>query len=245
MTIRVMIVDDQPMIRAGFRALLSTADEIDIDVVADAADGAAAIDLARRELVDVVLMDVRMPGMDGLEATRRICSDENLSGVRVLILTTFELDEYVFEALRAGASGFLSKSVGLADLVSAIRTVAAGESLLSPSATRALINAFLTVPPAASGAKEHHPGLAHLTERETEVVKLVGEGLSNAEIATRFAISPLTVKTHVNRAMMKLDLRDRSQLVVVAYQEGLVPNTTASSGPPSRPTATLPERRDW
>lgn len=219
MTIRVMIVDDQPMIRAGFGVLLESAQ--DIEVVAEAGDGASAVTKVRELRPDIVLMDVRMPGTDGLSATRAICSDPDLAAVRVVILTTFELDEYVFEALRAGASGFLSKSVDPDDLVDAIRAVADGQSLLSPAATRSLIEAFLSsstvVPPPVA-----NPGLVHLTEREREVVGLVANGLTNLEIAERFTISPLTVKTHVNRAMVKLGLRDRSQLVVVAYQEGLV-----------------------
>ena len=218
MTVRVMIVDDQPMIRAGFRALLEPAE--DIEVVADVGDGATAVQQVRELRPDVVLMDIRMPGMDGLAATRAICADPGLVGVRVVILTTFERDEYVFESLRAGASGFLSKSVDPDDLRKAIYSVVAGESLLSPAATKSLIGAFLAAPPPA-GAIDPHPGLAHLTDREIEVVQQVATGLTNSEIAKRFAISPLTVKTHVSRAMVKLGLRDRSQLVVVAYQEGL------------------------
>lgn len=218
MTIRVMIVDDQPMIRAGFRALLEPAG--DIEVVADVGDGATAVQQVRALRPDVVLMDIRMPGTDGLAATRAICADPGLVEVRVVILTTFERDEYVFESLRAGASGFLSKSVDPDDLRQAIYSVVAGESLLSPAATKSLIGAFLAAPPPA-GVTDPHPGLAYLTDREVEVVRLVATGLTNSEIAKQFAISPLTVKTHVSRAMVKLGLRDRSQLVVVAYQEGL------------------------
>lgn len=219
MTIRVVIADDQALIRAGFRVLIEGAD--DVVVVGEAADGDEAVLLARSERADVVLMDIRMPGVDGLEATRRIAADENLAGVKVLILTTFELDEYVYLALRAGASGFLGKSVEPGDLLTAIRLVAAGESLLSPAATRSLIAGFLSQPSriAAAGAPAR---LEQLTEREREIVALVAEGLSNDDIAERLGISALTVKTHVNRAMGKLDLRDRAQLVVAAYQSGLV-----------------------
>ena len=219
MTIRVLIADDQALIRAGFRALVDGAE--DLVVVGEASDGQEAVALARRERADVVLMDIRMPGLDGLEATRRIGADEDLAGVKVLILTTFELDEYVYLALRAGASGFLGKSVDPDDLLDAIRLVAAGESLLSPAATRSLIASFLAQPSrvAAAGAPAR---LDQLTDREREIVALVAEGLTNDDIAERLVISPMTVKTHVNRAMAKLDLRDRAQLVVAAYQSGLV-----------------------
>ncbi|MDR3068347.1 MAG: response regulator transcription factor [Cellulomonas sp.] len=219
MTIRVLIADDQALIRAGFSRLVDGAD--DLVVVGEAADGHQAVALARSERADVVLMDIRMPGLDGIEATRRISSDEDLAGVKVLVLTTFELDEYVFLALRAGASGFLGKSVEPDDLIDAIRIVAAGEALLSPTATRSLIAAFLTQPSrvATAGAPTQ---LEQLTEREREIVALVAEGLTNDEIATRLFISPMTVKTHVNRSMAKLDLRDRAQLVVAAFQSGLV-----------------------
>lgn len=219
MTIRVLIADDQALIRAGFRVLVDGAD--DLVVVGEAADGEAAVTLARSTRADVVLMDIRMPGVDGLEATRRISADEDLAGVKVLILTTFELDEYVYLALRAGASGFLGKGVDPDDLLDAIRLVAAGEALLSPAATRSLIATFLTQPSrvAAAGAARQ---LEQLTGREREIVALVAEGLTNDEIADRLVISPMTVKTHVNRSMTKLDLRDRAQLVVAAYQSGLV-----------------------
>ncbi len=219
MTVRVVIADDQALIRAGFRVLVDGAD--DLEVVGEAADGAQAVEMARTARADVVLMDIRMPGVDGLEATRRICSDDDLAGVKVLVLTTFELDEYVFLALRAGASGFLGKSVDPDDLLDAIRLVAAGEALLSPAATRSLITTFLAQPSrvAAAGIPAR---LDQLTDREREIVALVAEGLTNDEIAERLVISPATVKTHVNRSMVKLDLRDRAQLVVVAYQSGLV-----------------------
>jgi DNA-binding NarL/FixJ family response regulator len=220
--IRVALADDQALVRAGFSALLQA--EPEIEVAGEAADGAEALRLVRAEVPDVVLMDIRMPEMDGLEATRAIVAERRLAGVRVLILTTFELDEYVFGALRAGASGFLVKDTEPAELVAAVRLVAGGEALLSPRVTRRLIAEF------ASRAKEP-PGtdaLAELTAREREVMALVGEGLSNEEIAARFVLSPATVKTHVNRAMSKLDARDRAQLVVLAYECGLVrPGWTA------------------
>lgn len=219
MTIRVLIADDQALIRAGFRVLVDGAD--DLTVVAEASDGEQAVALAKSERVDVVLMDIRMPGIDGLEATRRISADEDLAGVKVLVLTTFELDEYVYLALRAGASGFLGKSVEPDDLLDAIRLVAAGESLLSPAATRSLIASFLAQPSRVASAAAPTQ-LGQLTDREREIVALVAEGLTNDEIAERLVISPLTVKTHVNRSMAKLDLRDRAQLVVAAYQSGLV-----------------------
>ncbi|HEX2745530.1 MAG TPA: response regulator transcription factor [Streptosporangiaceae bacterium] len=226
MTIRVLIADDQALIRAGFRALVDSAP--DLEVVGEASDGRRAVELARNARADVVLMDVRMPDLDGLAATRLICGDENLAGVRVLILTTFELDEYVFEALRAGASGFLGKGVEPGDLLDAIRTVAVGDALLSPKATKGLIARFLTAPETSPGTS---PGqLEILTAREREVLALVATGLSNSEIAEQLVVSPLTAKTHVNRAMMKLGARDRAQLVVVAYQTGLV----RAAGPPSQ-----------
>ena len=219
MTIRVVIADDQALIRAGFRVLVDAAD--DLVVVGEASDGERAVALAKSERADVVLMDIRMPGLDGLEATRRISADEDLAGVKVLILTTFELDEYVYLALRAGASGFLGKGVDPDDLVDAIRLVAAGESLLSPAATRSLIMSFLSQPSRVTAAGAP-PQLERLTDREREIVALVAEGLTNDEIAERLVISPMTAKTHVNRSMSKLDLRDRAQLVVAAYQSGLV-----------------------
>ena len=217
MTIRVLLADDQTLVRSGFRALLERSD--DIEVVGEAADGAEAIDLARAERPDVLLMDIRMPGVDGLEATRRITADETLAKVRVIMLTTFELDEYVFEALHAGASGFLLKDVEPDELRAAVRIVAHGEALLSPSVTRRLIREFVAQP------GRHRPPpqqLDSLTEREREVLALVAQGLSNQEIAERLVISPATAKTHVSRTMMKLRAHDRAQLVVLAYETGLV-----------------------
>lgn len=217
MTIRVLIADDQALIRAGFRVLVDSAP--DLEVVGEASDGAEAVALARSTRADVVLMDIRMPGTDGLEATRAITADDDLAGVRVLVLTTFEIDEYVVEAVRAGASGFLGKGVEPDALLDAIRVVAAGDSLLSPRATRALIARF--VAPDASHPTAD-PRLERLTAREREVVALVAQGMSNEDIAEHLHVSPLTAKTHANRAMMKLDARDRAQLVVIAYQSGLV-----------------------
>ena len=215
--IRVLLADDQALIRAGFHVLIDAAD--DLEVVAEATDGAQAVDLARRERADVVLMDIRMPRVDGLEATRRISADDDLAGVKVIILTTFESDEYVYQAIRAGASGFLVKDTEPADLLQAIRVVARGDALLSPSVTRRLITDLATRP-------ERRPPsdrvLAGLTEREREVLALVAEGLSNDEIAGRLFLSPLTAKTHVSRIMTKLNARDRAQLVVIAYESGLV-----------------------
>jgi DNA-binding NarL/FixJ family response regulator len=214
--IRVVVADDQALVRAGFAALVGAQD--DMEVVAEAADGAAAVELVREFRPHVVLMDIRMPGMDGLEATRAIVADPTLGEVRVVILTTFELDEYVFEALRAGATGFLVKHTEPAELVRAVRTVAAGEALLSPGVTRRLIAEF------ADRAKEPPAStrLDALTEREREVIAVVAQGLSNDEIAAKLYLSPATVKTHVNRAMAKLSARDRAQLVVLAYEAGLV-----------------------
>jgi DNA-binding NarL/FixJ family response regulator len=215
--IRVLLADDQALIRAGFRVLVDAAD--DLEVVGEATDGQQAADLARRARADVVLMDIRMPGVDGLEATRRICADEDLAGVKVIILTTFESDEYVYQALRAGASGFLVKDTEPAELLQAIRVVARGEALLSPSVTRRLITdvARRPEPRPASGQV-----LSALTDREREVMALVAEGMSNDEIAARLFLSPLTSKTHVSRIMTKLNARDRAQLVVIAYESGLV-----------------------
>jgi DNA-binding NarL/FixJ family response regulator len=217
--IRVVLADDQGLVRAGFRALLDDAG--DIEVVGEAGDGAAAVDLARSTRPDVVLMDIRMPVLDGLEATRRIVADELLAGVRVLVLTTFELDEYVFEALAAGASGFLLKNTDPMELLRAVRVVAEGDALLAPSVTRRLIAEFAAARRQAS-APAAAVDLAALTEREREVMALAGAGLSNEEIAERLVVSPATARTHVSRAMVKLGARDRAQLVVFAYESGLV-----------------------
>jgi DNA-binding NarL/FixJ family response regulator len=214
--IRVLLADDQALVRAGFRALLDA--QPDIEVVGEAGDGERAVALSGELTPDVVLMDIRMPGVDGLDATRRIVADERQAGVKVVILTTFDVDEYVFEAIRVGASGFLVKDTEPEELVQAVRVVAAGEALLSPSVTKRLIQEF------ATRAKEPQPagGLDELTDREREVVALVAEGLSNQEIAARLVVSPATAKTHVSRAMGKLRVRDRAQLVVIGYESGLV-----------------------
>ena len=214
--IRVLLADDQGLVRAGFRALLDA--EADVSVVGEAREGREAIELTRSLRPDVVLMDIRMPELDGLAATREIAADRALAGVRIVILTTFEIDDYVFEALRAGASGFLVKDTEPVDLIAAVRLVAGGEALLSPSVTRRVIEEF------AVRAKEPPPSgdLDELTEREREVMALVGTGLSNEEIAGRLVVSPATAKTHVSRAMIKLGARDRAQLVVLAYEYGLV-----------------------
>jgi DNA-binding NarL/FixJ family response regulator len=217
--IRVLLADDQGLVRAGFRALLEDAG--DVEVVGEAGDGAAAVDLTRSTRPDVVLMDIRMPVLDGLEATRRIVADELLAGVRVLVLTTFELDEYVFEALAAGASGFLLKNTDPVELLRAIRVVAEGEALLAPSVTRRLIAEFTAARRQAAGPPAG-VDLAALTDREREVMALAGAGLSNEEIAERLVVSPATARTHVSRAMVKLGARDRAQLVVFAYESGLV-----------------------
>ncbi|MFI6333481.1 response regulator [Streptomyces sp. NPDC050535] len=219
MTIRVLLADDQALLRATFRILIDSCD--DLTVVGEATDGGEALELARVHRPDLVLMDIRMPGTDGLAATAAICADPDLSATRILILTTFEIDEYVAQALRAGASGFLGKDVRADELLDAIRTVASGDSLLSPLATRALITRFLATP--APGAPLALPGaLDALTAREREVMALAAEGRSNTEIAEQLFVSPLTVRTHVHRAMTKLNARDRAQLVVIAYQSGLV-----------------------
>ena len=214
--IRVVLADDQALIRAGFRALIESAS--DLAVVGEAEDGQSAIDLLRSERADVVLMDIRMPGLDGLAATRVICADDDLAGVKVIVLTTFELDDYVIQAVQAGASGFLGKGVEPTELLDAIRSVAAGDALLSPRATRALLERFSDTGAVGLDANT----LDVLTDREREMTALAAHGLSNDDIAARAFLSPLTVKTHLNRAMMKLHVRDRAQLVVLAYQAGLV-----------------------
>ncbi|QFG22370.1 response regulator transcription factor [Actinomadura sp. WMMB 499] len=214
--IRVLLVDDQPLLRSGFRALLDL--EADIEVVAEGADGREALALAREHLPDVVLIDVRMPVVDGIEATRRIAADPSLSGVRVVILTNYGLDEYVFNGLRAGAAGFLVKDIVPEDLLHAVRVAARGDALLAPAITRRLIDRFVAQPLGGDAGA----GLAELTAREREAVLLVARGLSNDQIAARMVISPMTAKTHVNRAMTKLHARDRAQLVILAYESGLV-----------------------
>jgi DNA-binding NarL/FixJ family response regulator len=214
--IRVLLADDQELVRAGFQALLDAQDEI--DVIGAAADGREAVDLARKLKPDVVLMDIRMPVLDGLQATQEIASDPKLNSVRIVILTTFELNEYVFDAIRAGASGFLVKDTKPADLIEAVRVVAGGDALLSPSVTRTLIAEF------AARAKQppNSAALDELTDREREVMALAASGLSNEQIAQRLIVSGATAKTHISRAMVKLGVRDRAQLVVLAYETGLV-----------------------
>ncbi|MGI5244193.1 response regulator transcription factor [Dactylosporangium sp. CA-139066] len=214
--IKVLLADDQALVRAGFRALLDA--QSDIEVVAEAADGAEAVRRAVQTRPDVVLMDIRMPVLDGLEATRQIAADARLADVRIVILTTFDLDEYVFEALRVGASGFLVKDTEPVDLLRGVRAVAAGDALLSPGVTRRLIEEFAS----RSRAPLAPMSLETLTDREREVMALVGAGLSNEDIATKLYVSPATAKTHVSRAMIKLGARDRAQLVVFAYEAGLV-----------------------
>ncbi len=214
--IRVAVVDDQALVRMGLRVLLDS--EPDTEVVGEAADGAAGLDLVRATVPDVVLMDVRMPGVDGLTALRRITADPALAAVRVVVLTTFGLDEYVFEALAAGASGFVLKDGDPDELLRAVRVVADGGSLLSPAVTRRVIEQFAAAPAARSAP---HPGIAELTEREREIVAWVATGRSNDEIAEELVVSPATVRTHVSRAMLKLHARDRAQLVVFAIRSGL------------------------
>ena len=215
--ISVLIADDQALVRLGLRTLVASEDGM--VVAGEVADGLAAVDAARELRPDVILMDVRMPGIDGIEATRRIVGDPSLAAVRVLVLTTFELDEYVFDALRHGASGFLIKDARPAELLRAIRLIAAGDALLSPSVTRRVVREFASRTPRRL---RPHAQLDTLTDREREIVGLVGEGLSNDEIADRLQVSPATARTHVSRAMIKLGARDRAQLVVIAYQSGLV-----------------------
>jgi len=214
--VRVVLADDQGLVRAGFRVLLES--DPGIEVVGEAADGAAALARVRATRPDVVLMDVRMPVMDGLAATRAIVADPALDGTHVVILTTFEVDEYVFEALRAGASGFLVKDIEPADLLRAVHVAAAGDALLSPGVTRRLIAEFV----ARAGPATAPPELAVLTDREREVMALAAHGLNNDEISTKLVVSPATTKTHISRAMSKLGARDRAQLVVLAYESGLV-----------------------
>jgi DNA-binding NarL/FixJ family response regulator len=225
---RVLVADDHALVRAGFRSLL--AGEEDMDVVGEAVDGREAVTLAVEQTPDVVLMDIRMPGLDGIEATRQITSNTRLSHTKVIVLTTFDLDEYVFGAIRAGASGFLLKGVEPTQLIDAVRTVAAGEALLEPSATRRLIEAYV------DGGSEKMSALPalpdSLTARELEIMTLVAAGLTNAEIAARLVISPLTTKSHVSRILAKVNARDRTQLVVLAYESGLVaPGHTAAPAP--------------
>jgi len=219
-TIRVVIADDQPLLRSGFKALLASAP--DLEVVGEAGDGREAVRLARATRADLVLMDIRMPVLDGLAATRLITGDDDLAGVKVLILTTFEIDEYVFEALRAGASGFLGKSADAEELLQAVRTVNRGDALLSPAATRTLISRFLATPASPQPLDDTvRRQLEALTDRERQITALVATGLSNDDIAAQLVLSPATVKTHVNRAMIKAGARDRAQLVVFAHRSGL------------------------
>jgi DNA-binding NarL/FixJ family response regulator len=214
--IRVLLVDDQPLLRSGFRALLEVED--DIEVVAEASNGEEGLELARRHLPDIALVDIQMPVLDGIEVTRRIAADPALAGVHVVILTNYGLDEYVFNALRAGAAGFLVKDIEPEDFLHAVRVAARGDALLAPSITRKLINRYVAAAPHATADAD----LEWLTNREREAVVLVARGLSNEQIAQRMVISPLTAKTHINRAMAKLHARDRAQLVIIAYESGLV-----------------------
>jgi DNA-binding NarL/FixJ family response regulator len=225
--IRILLVDDQALIRSGIHSLLEAED--DIEVVAEAADGQQGVALARQHRPDIALVDVQMPVLDGIEATRQIVADERLAGVRVVILTNYGLDEYIFRALRAGASGFLLKDTEPAELLQALRVIMRGDALLSPAVTRRLISEFIARPPDALATA----GMEALTNREREVVALVAYGLSNDEIAATMVLSPTTVKTHVSRAMTKLGARDRAQLVVFAYQTGLV--SPRDPTPPARP----------
>ncbi|WP_030393169.1 MULTISPECIES: response regulator transcription factor [Kitasatospora] len=229
MTIRVLLADDQALLRGAFRVLIDAED--DMEVVGEAADGREAVELARATRPDVVLMDIRMPGVDGLSATAAICGDPDLAGTRVLILTTFEIDEYVAQALRAGAGGFLGKDAEPTELLAALRRVAAGEPLLSAAATRAVIDRLLAQPDPAGAPAAAPERLAALTAREREVMAMAATGLSNEEIAARMYVSPFTVRTHIHRAMSKLDARDRAQLVALAYQTGLVRTPRPASGP--------------
>ncbi|MEU4383384.1 response regulator transcription factor [Micromonospora echinofusca] len=214
--IRVLLVDDQPLLRGGFRALLAAED--DIEVVGEAADGSEAVALVARHRPDVVLIDIQMPVMDGIEATRQIAANPDLTGVHVVVLTNYGFDEYVFNALRAGATGFLVKAIEPADLLHAVRVAARGDALLAPSITRKLISEYVSRPIRTRADS----ALEQLTSREREVVTLVARGMSNEEIAQHLVISPMTAKTHVNRAMAKLHVRDRAQLVILAYETGLV-----------------------
>ncbi|MFE7584178.1 response regulator [Streptomyces gardneri] len=217
---RVLVVDDQVLLRGSFRILVEN--EPGLTAVGEAGDGAEAVELARLHRPDVVLMDVRMPVMDGIEATRRICGSPETAGIRVLILTTFDLDEYVYEALRAGAAGFLLKDAPPAEVLAAIRVVAAGDSLLAPSVTRRLIEEFARRPDPAPGSRRTPAALTGVTEREREVLELIARGLSNDEITARLHLSMGTVKTHIGRLLSKLAARDRAQLVIAAYESGIV-----------------------
>lgn len=229
MTIRVLIADDQALLRGTFRLLIDSAP--DLHVVGEAATGVEAVNMSRSERPDIVLMDIRMPELDGIRATRVITAQHDLDDVKILILTTFETEELIIDALRAGASGYLGKGVGPAALLDAIRTVVAGQALLSPTATRALVSRVVSQP--LAGHATDPKALHMLTPRELEILTLVGLGLSNDDIAARLVISPATAKTHVNRTMMKLDARDRAQLVITAYETGLITPGQRSGQQPS------------